>query len=104
MAPPSVSSACPSRSPPMAGALKKSARQLLHHSLPHKRALDDGPVELRSINPQGHAVRTLESVPSLGRSAHRVGRLIDLVMPEHKTLLRVDLDCGTVSAEAFDRR
>ena len=77
---------------------------LLLHSLPDKRALDDGPLELRSINPQGHAVRTLEGIPSLGLSTYCVGRLIDLVMPDHKAFLRVDLDRGTVSAEAFDRR
>jgi hypothetical protein len=28
------------------------SRALFHYSLPDKRALDDGPVEFRSINPQ----------------------------------------------------
>src|SRR3974390_704104 len=41
---------------------------------------------------------------SVGLSAHGIGGLISLVMPEHKALFRVDLDRGTVSAEAPDRR
>ena len=69
---------------------------LLPHSLPHERGFDDGGIELRRIDAQGHSIISLEAIPSLGYSSHRVGALIDLVMPDHKALLGVNLDRGTV--------
>ena len=42
----------------------------------------------------------LERIPSLGSLADCVRVLIDLIMSDYKPLFRVDLDGGTVSAEA----
>src|SRR5205814_7712501 len=76
----------------------------LFDPFPYERGFDDGRIELRRIDAQGHAVIPLERVPSLGLFAHCVGDLIDVVMPDPEALLRVNLDRGAVRADASDGR
>ena len=77
---------------------------LFHNPLPDQVDLNDGRGEFRGIDPQGHTIRPLERKPSLASPADNVGDFVDLHVMDYKSLFRMNLDGGAVSAKARDPR